>query len=172
VKPANPKANPKGKTNAQILKENNMKDGVKFKKGYPDFSDAAQEEVKIGKMTTTRAKNYAQADSKLAAKARAGKAGSEVEKGLKQMGVDPRKATKGDIKKYREKNGLTWHEHQDKQTMQLIPNELHGTIHHKGGISVLKQEGKTVAKSATSVATKSANSTTNAAGSTALTTNS
>jgi hypothetical protein len=56
--------------------------------------------------------------------------------------------------------------------MQLIHKELHGTIPHRGGISVLKQEEKLAAQAATSAASESANSTAMTAGSTALSTNS
>jgi len=172
VKPANPKVNPNGKTNAQILEENNMKNGIKFKEGYPDLSPAAKEQVKVANMTTNRTKNFAQADTKLAEKVRAGKADQRIVQMLERNGVDPKTATKGDIARLRSQEGLTWHEHQDKQTMQLINKELHGTISHRGGISVLKQEEKLAAQSAASAATESANSTAMTAGSTALSTNS
>ena len=172
VKPANTKVNPTGKTNEQILKENNMKNGVKFKDGCPDFSDAAKEQVKVTNMSTNRTKNFAQADSQLAEKVRAGKADQRIVQMLERNGVDPKTATKGDIARLRSKEGLTWHEHQDKQTMQLIHKELHGTIPHRGGISVLKQEEKLAAQAATSAASESANSTAMTAGSTALSTNS
>ena len=158
VKPANTKANPNGKTNAQILKENNVKDGVEFKNGCPDFSSSAKGQVKVSKMTTNRAKNFAQADSQLAAKVRSGKADSSIVQMLERNGVDPKNATKGDIARLRAKEGLTWHEHQDMQTMQLIPKELHGTIPHKGGISALKQEEKLSAQSAASTASESISS--------------
>lgn len=157
--PANTKANPSAKTNAQILEENNIKDGIKFKEGYPDFSNAAKEKVKVTNMTTDRAKNFAQADSQLAAKVRAGKADPELVQMLERKGVDPQNATKGDIARLRKKDGLTWHEHQDKQTMQLIPKELHGSISHKGGISALKHEEKLATQSTATAMSDAAAST-------------
>lgn len=172
VKPANTKVNPTGKANEQILKENNMKNGVKFKDGCPDFSDAAKEQVKVSKMFTNRAKNFAQADSQLAEKVRAGNADQSIMQMLERNGVAPKTATKGDIARLRSKEGLTWHEHQDKQTMQLVHKELHGTIPHRGGISVLKQEEKMAAQTATSAASESVNSAARTAGSMALNTNS
>ena len=36
--------------------------------------------------------------------------------------------------------GYVWHHHQDSQTMQLIPRDLHGNIRHSGGASLLKQK--------------------------------
>jgi len=143
--PSNPKVNPHGKTNAQILKENGMKDGIPFEKGYPNFSQASKATVDIEKMGTIRSVNMGRADSLLAQQAREGKVGSAIEQNLRKMGVDPKNATKGDISRMRKEFGLTWHEHQNKQTMQLIQKELHGTIPHKGGISALKEESKLAA---------------------------
>ena len=143
--PSNPKLNPHGKTNAQILKENGMKDGIPFEKGYPNFSQASKATVNLEKMGTIRSVNMGQADSLLAQQVREGKVGSAIEQNLRKMGVDPKNATKGDISRMRKEFGLTWHEHQNKQTMQLIQKELHGTIPHKGGISALKEEAKLAA---------------------------
>lgn len=163
VRPANPKANPHGKTNAQILKENHMEKGIEFKKGYPDFSTAVKNTVKLDKMTTGRPANFGQADSLLAQKVRAGKAGPEIEANLREMGVNPSNATKGDISAMRNRYGYTWHEHQDKQTMQLISKELHGTVSHKGGISVLKEEARMAAASTETDTAQSASAMTRAA---------
>ena len=143
--PSNPKVNPHGKTNAQILRENGMKDGIPFEKGHPNFSAAAKATVNLDKMGTIRSVNMGQADSLLAQQVREGKAGSAIEKNLRKMGVDLKNATKGDVSRMRKEFGLTWHEHQNKHTMQLISKELHGTIPHKGGISALKEEAKLVA---------------------------
>ena len=150
--PSNPKVNPHGKTNAQILKENGMKDGIPFEKGYPNFTQASKATVDIEKMGTIRSVNMGRADSLLAQQAREGKVGSAIEQNLRKMGVDPKNATKGDISRMRKEFGLTWHEHQNKQTMQLIQKELHGTIPHKGGISALKEEAKLAANGSSGAA--------------------
>ena len=163
ARPSNPKANPKGKTNAEILRENNMEEGIPFEKGYPDFSKASQATVNIENMGVNRSANMGRADSLLAQQVREGKAGSAIEKNLQKMGVDPKKATKGDISRMRKEYGLTWHEHQNKQTMQLIRKELHGTIPHKGGISALKQDAKVAANTTTSTTSDAAKPTAQAA---------
>lgn len=150
--PSNPKVNPHGKTNARILKENGMKDGIPFEKGYPDFSPASKATVDIEKMGTIRSVNMGRADSLLAQQVREGKVGSAIERNLQKMGVDLKKATKGDISRMRKEFGLTWHEHQNKHTMQLIQKELHGTVPHKGGISALKEEARLVANGSSGAA--------------------
>ncbi len=34
--------------------------------------------------------------------------------------------------------GYTWHHHQDRRTMQLVPKDLHLAVRHAGGISLMK----------------------------------
>jgi hypothetical protein len=34
--------------------------------------------------------------------------------------------------------GYTWHHHQNRQSMILVPSELHGAISHRGGVSGVK----------------------------------
>lgn len=36
--------------------------------------------------------------------------------------------------------GYTWHHHQDGKTMQLLPSDLHGSVRHTGGVSVVKHQ--------------------------------
>jgi len=110
-------------------------------------------------MSVNRSANMGRADSLLAQQVREGKAGSTIESNLKKMGVDPKNVTKGDVSRMRKEYGLTWHEHQNKQTMQLIQKELHGTIPHKGGISALKQEANIAAKETMSTTVDAARST-------------
>jgi hypothetical protein len=35
-------------------------------------------------------------------------------------------------------DGYTWHHHQDTQTMQLIPTDLHNAVRHAGGVAIMK----------------------------------
>ena len=42
------------------------------------------------------------------------------------------------VKKYMEKNGLTWHECADMKTVRAIPTEINDAFPHTGGISVKK----------------------------------
>jgi len=37
--------------------------------------------------------------------------------------------------------GYTWHHHQDRTTMQLIPTELHDAFRHSGGVWAIKNLG-------------------------------
>ena len=47
--------------------------------------------------------------------------------------------TKEAFEEWRLKFGLTWHHHQDLQTMQLIPREIHRRAGHLGGDSIQRQ---------------------------------
>jgi hypothetical protein len=42
-------------------------------------------------------------------------------------------------KKYR---GFTWHHHQDRRTMLLIPTELHNAFRHSGGVWAIRKGGQ------------------------------
>lgn len=46
-------------------------------------------------------------------------------------------AKAGISKKYRDDNNLTWHHHQDGQTMMLVPREINSGIRHTGGNAVV-----------------------------------
>lgn len=43
-----------------------------------------------------------------------------------------------DVRKYKEKNNLVWHEDHDCYTLYLVPREIHDNINHFGGIGMLK----------------------------------
>jgi hypothetical protein len=38
-------------------------------------------------------------------------------------------------------DGYTWHHHQDRITMQLVPRDLHGDIRHTGGGEQIREMG-------------------------------
>lgn len=38
-----------------------------------------------------------------------------------------------------EPGGYTWHHHQDRQTMKLVPTEIHDAFRHSGGVWVLSE---------------------------------
>lgn len=82
-------------------------------------------QVEVGYMSDNRSHNYAQADEALAKKISA------------ETGVE---VTKADVINYRESNKLTWHEVQDRETMQLVPREIHESARHRGGVSQAKYE--------------------------------
>ena len=42
--------------------------------------------------------------------------------------------TKADVSRYRQSNGLTWHELNDGKHMQLVPTEINAEFTHVGGV--------------------------------------
>ncbi|MQY51204.1 RHS repeat-associated core domain-containing protein [Rhodocyclus gracilis] len=79
------------------------KTGVAFKEGFPDFSQQAIKEVKVGNLTGTE-KDFALAD--------------------RAAGYSATNPRPGDF---------TWHHVQDGQTMQLVPTSVHQQTAHTGG---------------------------------------
>jgi len=79
--------------------------------GYPDFSSYSKEEVKSTKLTGINWKDIKIADGIMKSK------------------------SPGWVRR----SGWTWHHHQNKKTMQLMPSDLHAAIPHSGGASLLKQ---------------------------------
>ena len=92
--------------------------GIPFKNGFPVFDAISKASIKIEGFETgksdAKARNFARADRKLA---------------------ELRGCTPDDVKKWRETNNFTWHENEDKTTMQKVPNEIHANIPHNGGRS-------------------------------------
>lgn len=112
-------SNPDG-LNWGEIKEKYDIDGVKFKDGYPDFSEVSKGEIEIDNFTTERygaGGNFDQADRKLA----------------ERRGCSPE-----EVRQWCNDNNYTWHEMQDCKTMQKVPREVHSNIPHDGGISKLK----------------------------------
>jgi hypothetical protein len=100
---------------------------LKFKDGYPDFSDYVHK---------SRAPDGSFVESK-------------VEIGFSKH-ADPDKARAADFseanKAMREKipdwkqpEGYTWHHKEDGTTMELVSTELHGNVPHTGGHSIAKE---------------------------------
>lgn len=115
-----PCSNPEGKTWGEILKEHKT-DGIEYKDGKPDFSPVAKAEVQIDDFTGNRAKNFEQADEKLAKE---------------------KKCSPEEIKQWRKENNYTWHECSDCKTMQLVPSEIHNNMPHAGGIYEYKNKNE------------------------------
>ncbi|MBL9178092.1 MAG: HNH endonuclease [Verrucomicrobiaceae bacterium] len=88
--------------------------GVKFdKEGFPDFSPYRQgPDVRID-MTGDSGKDLLAADKKA-----------------------------GVTEAWRKERGLTWHHHQDGETMQLIPSEVNGNTPHIGGAAITRSAKK------------------------------
>ncbi|EAZ84152.1 hypothetical Cytosolic Protein [Bacillus sp. B14905] len=111
-------------------------DGIYYKNAVPDFSPVTKAQVEInymlgGKGTyggKARRANFGQSDQKLA-----DQLNSSPEL-ASQFGMGSGKISASDIKKYREKNKLTWHELNDVKTMQLVPTKINSEFGHLGGV--------------------------------------
>lgn len=112
---------------------------VVYKNGIPDFSPYAQAEVNI-EMTKDRYSikkdgivgNFEKADQALAEK------WTKIKYNWKSW-------TAREIEQYRSANKLTWHEMNNMESVQLVPNEVNGGFGHLGGVGECKamigQEG-------------------------------
>lgn len=111
-------SNIEGKSWKEILTKYEI-NGIDFIEGEPNFTEISKGTVKIDDFTENRDKNFIQADQKLA---------------------EERKCSPGEIRKWRQENGYTWHERSDCKTMDLVPSEIHNNIPHSGGISEKKKQ--------------------------------
>jgi len=96
-------------------------DGIEYENCIPDFSEVSKGDVKIDSMSDDRGKNFRQADQKLA----------------DEKGCSPR-----EVAEWREQNGYTWHECNDKETCQKIPSSVNKTFGHLGGVSECKKSSE------------------------------
>jgi len=97
---------------------------VSYKNAVPDFSPYAVAEVNIPQMTNKRlgsGGNFEQANEALA-------------QYWTKIQFDGQSWTARDVSKYVENNGLTWHEMNNMQGMQLVPTDVNGTFGHLGGV--------------------------------------
>lgn len=112
-----PYSNPDNLSWGEILKKYGL-DGIKFKDGFPVFDEISRGTVEIEDFETggsdAKDRNFKRADIAMA----------------KQRGCTPE-----EVKKWREENNYTWHECEDKRTMQKVPNEIHANVPHDGGRS-------------------------------------
>jgi hypothetical protein len=93
---------------------------VPFKNGYPVFDKWSKGKVELPDMEGTD-DDFDEAD-KLYWKANEDKYNSAA-----------------DVARMRQREGLTWHHHQDQKTMQLIPTALLGNVPHSGGASLARE---------------------------------
>lgn len=94
---------------------------VTYRNCVPDFSPFQEAQVKIPSMTDNRSRNFNQADEVLA----------EYWTKIKHNGQT---WTAEDVKNYRTSNGLTWHEMNNMESMQLVPTEVNAGFGHLGGV--------------------------------------
>lgn len=120
----------------EILRNKGL-EGINYKGGIPDFNPISEAKVTIQGMSQHRLSlssengerivgNYEKADIECA----------------KAWGLEHRDSkddwTHQDVKKWREANGYTWHEHNDMKTCSLVPTEVHKVCSHLGGVSEIK----------------------------------
>lgn len=106
--------------------------GIRFRNGYPDFSEYSAGQVNIGQ--SGMASDFAEADHLFA---------EGIMKGSRKP---PSGMTRADFihngapnasatARYRRSAGLTWHHHQGGSRMLLVPTKLHANVPHTGGAS-------------------------------------
>ncbi|MDR4328769.1 cytoplasmic protein [Bacillus pseudomycoides] len=111
-------------------------DGIQYKNAVPDFSPVEKAQIEIDYMLggkngfggKARRINFVQSDQKLA-----DQLNSSPEL-ASQFGMESGNISVRDIKKYREKNKLTWHELNDGKTMKLVPTIINAEFGHLGGV--------------------------------------
>ncbi len=116
----------RGESNYVLNEPFMTKDGktikkITYKNGIPDFSECSEGEVTIDIITSNRNENFKNADKVLA----------ELWNKIKYLGKE---WTVKDVKAYREKNNLIWHEMSNMKSMQLVPEEVHRKCSHYGGV--------------------------------------
>lgn len=94
---------------------------VTYRNGVPDFAPFQKAQVKIPRMTDNRTRNFNQADEVLA------KYWTKIKHNSQTWTAD-------DVKAYRTSNGLTWHEMNNMESMQLVPTEVNAGFGHLGGV--------------------------------------
>ncbi len=94
---------------------------VTYQNSVPDFGPFEEAQVKIPNMTNSRSRNFKQANEALA----------EIWTRTKH---NNQTWTARDIEAYRTNNGLTWHEMNNMESMQLVPTEVNAGFGHLGGV--------------------------------------
>lgn len=101
--------------------------GIEYKDGIPDFFKCSAATVKIDSMSVKRYENFAQADAKCAEQwSKEGKGGKTD-------------WTARYVEKWRESNGYSWHERNDRETCDLIPTAVNDYFGHFGGVAECKK---------------------------------
>lgn len=107
---------------------------VTYHNCVPDFSPYQEAQVTIPSMTNSRLHNFNQANKALA------------ELWTKNQ-YNGRSWTARQVEAYRTSNGLTWHEMNNMESMQLVPTEVNAGFGHLGGVAeynaMVGQEGVT-----------------------------
>ena len=112
-------------------------ESVPYKDGIPDFSLIAEAKVTIQGMSQHRFSQIGENGERIVGNYE--KADIECAKAWNHERRDGKDDwTHQDVKKWREANGYTWHEHNDMKTCSLVPTEVHEACRHLGGVSEIK----------------------------------
>ncbi len=98
---------------------------VEFKNGFPDFSPWSKGEVKLPNMKGNYTSDFEDADELFATQNKWFKADGSPDAGK--------------VTKMRSDESLTWHHHEDRETMLLVPKDLNNKISHTGGGSLSRR---------------------------------
>lgn len=120
----------------EILRNKGLK-GIEYKNGIPDFDPIAEAKVIIQGMSQHRFSQIGENGKRIVGNYE--KADIECAKAWNSERRDDKDDwTHQDVKKWREANGYTWHEHNDMKTCSLVPTEVHEACRHLGGVSEIK----------------------------------
>ena len=120
----------------EILRNKGLK-GIEYKNGIPDFDPIAEAKVIIQGMSQHRFSQIGENGKRIVGNYE--KADIECAKAWNSERRDGKDDwTHQDVKKWREANGYTWHEHNDMKTCSLVPTEVLEACRHLGGVSEIK----------------------------------
>lgn len=120
----------------EILRNKGLK-GIEYKNGIPDFDPIAEAKVIIQGMSQHRHSLIGENGERIVGNYE--KADIECAKAWNLEQRDGKDDwTHQDVKKWREANEYTWHEHNDMKTCSLVPTEVHDVCRHLGGVSEIK----------------------------------
>lgn len=120
----------------EILRNKGL-EGINYKDGIPDFNPISEAKVTIQGMSQHRLSQMGENGERIVANYE--KADTECAKAWNLEQRDGKDDwTHQDVKKWREANEYTWHEHNDMKTCSLVPTEVHKVCSHLGGVSEIK----------------------------------
>lgn len=120
----------------EILRNKGL-EGIIYKDGIPDFNPISEAKVTIQGMSQHRLSQMGENGERIVGNYE--KADTECAKAWNLEQRDGKDDwTHQDVKKWREANECTWHEHNDMKTCSLVPTEVHKVCSHLGGVSEIK----------------------------------
>lgn len=120
----------------EILRNKGL-EGINYKDGIPDFNPISEAKVTIQGMSQHRLSQMGENGERIVGNYE--KTDTECAKAWNLEQRDGKDDwTHQDVKKWREANEYTWHEHNDMKTCSLVPTEVHKVCSHLGGVSEIK----------------------------------